>query len=148
MHSHILFSLLAATATAAPTALDIANAIMARAPVGSNPVLKSATSSGTGCAPNTAAFVFQDDATVAFDAMVLSSDETDKTKTCTIVVDIGLDAGWKFTAAPNAVLHGYGEGPSGFQFDVGVKYAANGVTVRWIYIPHFLLFKHAYQRTE
>ncbi|KAJ4293118.1 hypothetical protein N0V90_008400 [Kalmusia sp. IMI 367209] len=85
----------------------IAKSIIARAPPEANVVLKSVTASGTGCAGNSASFVFQDDATVGFDSMIVDSTQVDKTKRCVITIDLQLDPKWKYTINKATNLRGF-----------------------------------------
>lgn len=112
MH-YLPFALLPALAVALPATpaavQDVAKAIFARAPPEANAVLKSATASGTGCASNSASFVFSDSAIVGFDNMIVDSTEVDKTKRCVITIDLRLDTKWKYTINKATNMRGYVE---------------------------------------
>jgi hypothetical protein len=128
MRSTILLPLLATLATAAPTtsheALNLARSIVARAPVEAKAVLKSVTSSGTGCASNSAAFIFQDNATIAFDALV--AEPTAPTKACRITVDVQVDPKWKYIINEQSTAQGYADGGAG---TFSAVYTVNGKKV-------------------
>ncbi|KAF2752004.1 hypothetical protein M011DRAFT_13128 [Sporormia fimetaria CBS 119925] len=115
MHAVALFSLLAGLTAAAPTtsikAANLARSIVARAPAGANPVLKSVTSTGSGCNANSAQFVYNDQASVVFDAMVVSTDV--RTTSCVLEFDLELDPAWKYTVDKRGQLQGYSEGGNG-----------------------------------
>jgi hypothetical protein len=115
MHAAFVLSLLASVATAVPTtsteALNVARSIVARAPPEAKAVLKSVASSGTGCAPNSAGFVYGDNAAVIFDNMVVhTEDPAEANKNCKITIDIGLDSKWRYTINKQSVVKGYTDG--------------------------------------
>ncbi|KAF2476669.1 uncharacterized protein BDR25DRAFT_375720 [Lindgomyces ingoldianus] len=111
MYTAYFLPLLATLGATLPTAedysLDIAKAIVARAPPEAKAVLKSTTSTGTGCGPNSAAFLINDNATVAFDAMVVESTSKDLSKKCLITIDLQLDPKWKYTINKASDIRGY-----------------------------------------
>ncbi|KAF2260430.1 hypothetical protein CC78DRAFT_620261 [Lojkania enalia] len=112
MLSILFIPLIASLATAFPTpeeqALEnIAKAILSRAPIEANPVLKSVTSSGTGCASNSAAFIIEESATLAFDSMVVNRNTVGLQKKCLIVLDLEVDPSWKYTINKASDLRGY-----------------------------------------
>jgi hypothetical protein len=118
MHSAIFLSFIAGVATALPTtsiqALDIAKRIVARAPPEANAVLKSATTSGTGCGPNSAQFLYVDGATAAFDSLIVdTTDPASASKKCLITIDIKLDPKWKYTINKQSTVRGYVAGGKG-----------------------------------
>ncbi|KAF2192174.1 hypothetical protein K469DRAFT_745680 [Zopfia rhizophila CBS 207.26] len=114
MRSTLLISLLTTATLALPTVqdspLEIAKAIVSRAPPEAKAVLKSVSSTGTGCAPNSAAFIIADDATLAFDSMVVDSSMTELTKRCLVTVDLSLDPKWKYTVnAKGTTIRGWAD---------------------------------------
>lgn len=118
MRSALLFSVLAGFTAALPTTstnvLNVARRIVARAPPEANAVLKSVTSSGTGCASNSAAFLIKDDATLAFDSLIVdSTDVASASKKCLITIDLQLDPKWKYTINRASDVRGYTDGASG-----------------------------------
>jgi hypothetical protein len=119
-------ALVAALPTTSTGAYEIAKSIVARAPDEAKAVLKNVTSSGTGCAPNSAAFVFGDGAVVAFDSLILDSTETARSKRCLITIDIGLDPKWKYTINKSTTVRGFVENQGG---SYKVAYTAAGKTV-------------------
>ena len=94
---------------------DVAKNIIARAPPEAGAVLKSASASGTGCAANSASFVFGvgDGATVGFDNMIVDGTLVDKTKRCVISLDLQLDSKWKYTINKATNVRGYAEKEGG-----------------------------------
>jgi hypothetical protein len=125
-----LFSLLPALVPALPTtsneASQFAKDIIARAPEGANAVVKSVNSTGTGCAANSASFLFQDSATVAFDSLVLASTDTVRSKRCLITIDLQLDPAWKYTINKATTVIGYVENQGG---SYNITYTAAGKKV-------------------
>lgn len=119
-------ALVAALPTTTSGAYEVARRIVARAPEEAKAVLKSVTSTGSGCAANSAAFVFQDDATVAFDSLVLDSTEAVRTKRCLVTIDLQLDPVWKYTINKATTTRGYVENEGG---SYKVAYTAGGKTV-------------------
>jgi hypothetical protein len=130
MRRFALFSLLSALVSALPTtsieAYQIAEEIFARAPEGANAVVKSVNSTGTGCTANSASFIFQDSATVAFDSLVLASTDTVRSKRCLITIDLQLDPAWKYTINKATTVIGYVENQGG---SYNITYTAAGKTV-------------------
>lgn len=127
-----IFALLPAVTIALPTTettgYELAKAIIARtAPPEAKVVLKSVTSSGSGCAANSAAFVFKDDATLAFDAMLISGSDATKTKKCLITMDLQLDSKWQYTINKATDVRGFAQGDGGASYKV--TYTAGGKTV-------------------
>jgi hypothetical protein len=130
MRPTILVASLPALVSALPStpigAYEAAKNIIARAPVEAKAVLKSVTSTGTGCAGNSAAFIFQDDAIVAFDSLVLDSTEATRAKRCLITIDLQLDSAWKYTINKATAVRGYVENEGG---SYKVTYTVAGKTV-------------------
>ncbi|KAH7120013.1 hypothetical protein B0J11DRAFT_617026 [Dendryphion nanum] len=116
MRSTIIVSLLASIATALPTtpveAINAARRIAARAPEEAKAVLKSVTSSGTGCAGNSGSFLIQDDATIGFDALTVDSASGAVASRCLITIDLRLDSKWKYTINTRSAVRGYVDGVS------------------------------------
>ncbi|KAF2691701.1 hypothetical protein K458DRAFT_257770, partial [Lentithecium fluviatile CBS 122367] len=106
-------ALVAALPTTSTGVYEVAKSIVARAPDEAKAVIKSVKSTGAGCAANSAAFIFQDDATVAFDSLVLDSTETVRTKRCLITIDLQLDPAWKYTINKATTIRGYVENEGG-----------------------------------
>ena len=129
MRSAIIVPLLASIATALPTTpvevIHAARRIAARAPPEANVVLKSVTTSGTGCAPNSAAFLIQDDATIGFESLVADTTATASTR-CLITIDLQLDSKWKYTINTFSTARGYVQDVSG---TFKALYTVNGKTV-------------------
>src|SRR4051812_39474752 len=95
MHSSLAFLGLAVTTSALPSIQGITQQISKRAPPEAKGVIRNVTSSGSGCASNSAAFIISDNATLAFDSMVVDT-VTTPSVTCIVSVDLGLDKGWKY----------------------------------------------------
>jgi hypothetical protein len=144
MHAAFILSLLAAAATAAPTtsveALNLAKRIVARAPEDAKAVLKSVTSSGSGCASNSAGFIFSDNASVAFDAMVVQTeDPAEANKNCRFTIDIQTDPTWKYTINKKSVAQGYTDGAwANFKavYTVGGK-TVSAPVLKWMFYLSF-----------
>lgn len=130
MRSVTLIACLPALATALPTtsteAYKAARALVARAPPEAKAVLKSVTSSGTGCSTNSGGFIFKDDATIAFDSMLVESTMTNPSTHCLITIDLGLDSKWKYTINKATNIRGYVDGGNAVY---KVTYTAGGKTV-------------------
>ena len=130
MRSYTIVAVLPALVASLPTtstgAYEIAKSIVSRAPDEAKAVLKSVTSSGTGCASNSAAFLFRDDATIAFDSLVLDSTGTVRSKRCLITMDLQLDPAWKYTINKATQGRGYVENQGG---SYKIAYTAAGKTV-------------------
>lgn len=132
MRSFLTLSLLAGLTTAFPTtspsALTIAKRIVARAPPEAKAVLKSVSSSGTGCAPNSAAFIIKDDAVLAFDSLIVdSSSPASSSKQCLITIDLALDPKWKYTINRRSGVRGWTDGASA---NFKAVYTVSGKSVR------------------
>lgn len=117
MKTVLIPTLLSSLATALPIisihAVAIARSIVARAPPEANATLRSVTSSGTGCASNSAAFLIKDDATLAFDSLTVdSSSVAQASKKCLITLDLQLDPKWKYTINTATDVRGYTDGAS------------------------------------
>ena len=129
MRSALIVPLLASLATALPTtpveAIHAAHRIAARAPPEANAVLKSVTTTGTGCAPNSAAFLIQDDATIGFDSLLVDTISAASTR-CLITIDLQLDSKWKYTINTHSAARGYVQDASG---TFRTLYTLNGKTV-------------------
>ncbi|KAH6676781.1 hypothetical protein B0J14DRAFT_691097 [Halenospora varia] len=116
--STLFFSIFGATALALPTIDNIATVLLSTAPPEAKAVLKSATATGTGCPGfNSALFVYQSNATAAFDSLIVDASQADKTKECVATVDIGLAEGWKYTVGKSTKIRGYGEVAAGSSAD-------------------------------
>ncbi|ORY01280.1 hypothetical protein BCR34DRAFT_575018 [Clohesyomyces aquaticus] len=111
MYPATLIPLLAIFATALPTtnnhAITIAKTMVARAPPEANAVLKSVTSAGTGCSGNSAQFIIKDNASMAFDSMIVESGEADLSKKCVVTIDLQLDPAWKYTINKATTIRGF-----------------------------------------
>lgn len=126
MRAFALLALLPSLTVALPSAHPLAELITRSAPAEAKAVLKSVTSSGSGCAKNSAAFLFRDDATIAFDAMVLDSTQTKRSVKCLITAELGLDPAWKFTVGRASTTRGYVDNEGG---SYALKFVAGGKTV-------------------
>lgn len=112
-----------------------AKSIITRAPPEAGAVLRSASASGTGCAANSASFVFGvgDGATVGFDNMIVDSTLVDKSKRCVITFDLQLDSKWKYTINKATNVRGYAEKEGG---SYKVAYTVGGKTVWLLLSPN------------
>ncbi|KAH8679051.1 hypothetical protein BGZ60DRAFT_482723 [Tricladium varicosporioides] len=116
--STILLSIFGATVIAHPIIDNIATVLLSTAPPEAKAVLKSVKATGTGCPGfNSALFVYQSNATAAFDALIVDVSQADKTKTCVATVDIGLADGWRYTVGKSTRIRGYGEVLAGSSAD-------------------------------
>jgi len=119
--------LTAALPTTTSAIYNLARSIAAGAPTEANAVLKSVASSGTGCANNSASFIFQNDASsLAFDNMIVDTTMSDKSRRCIITIDLEVDKKWKYTINKATSARGYANGEGG---SYKVVYTAGGKTV-------------------
>ena len=109
----IIAALVASSCTVWGQPLYAHETIIASAPPEAHAVLKSVSTSGSGCANNSASFLIKDSATLAFDSMVVDSTEAVPTKKCTVVIDLALDSKWSYTINQATVIRGYGVHGSG-----------------------------------
>ncbi|KAF2000201.1 hypothetical protein P154DRAFT_620329 [Amniculicola lignicola CBS 123094] len=152
MHSVFFLPLLASLATSFPTtpyhAYEVAKAIVARAPPEANAVIKSVTSSGTGCAGNSASFLIEEGATVAFDAMVVDFTETNPAKSCLVILDLQLNPKWKYTINKATDIRGFIDGASATYkvvYTVSGKTSQASGSIKATNAPDGTYFIHAQQ---
>lgn len=131
MYITLPFLVLAAYASALPSFHNVTRRITSAAPPEAKAVLRNVTSFGTGCAPNSAAFVIADNATLAFDSMIVDTSTAPVSRACSVSVNLSVDKGWKYVVnAQGAKIRGYADLPTGQNVDAQVTLKIDGKQVQ------------------